>query len=133
MKKYSSEDWECLADTPEEFEEALKNAVSENERTFFEKFRHKILTETAFSNDILMHCDDNEDGLYILRVRIDDVLIGRNLENPDEDTIPEEFEGIFLALEQDISQYTGRHETLLDWLRRRDYNGIRYDRNNDYN
>lgn len=133
MKKYTSEDWEYLADTPEEFEQALKNAVSDNECTFFEKFRYKILNETAASNDVLMHEDDNEDGLYILRVGTDDVLIGRNLTNPGEETTPEEYAGIFLALEQDISQYTGRHETLLEWLRRRDYKGIRYDRNNDYN
>lgn len=133
MKKFTSEDWEYVADTPEEFEEALKNAISDNERTFFKKFRHKILTETAASNDVLMHEDDNEDGLYILRVGTDDVLIGRNLTKPGEKTTPAEYAGIFLALEQDIFRYTGRHETLLEWLRRRDYKGIRYDRNNDYN
>ena len=133
MKTYDNEAWDYLADTPEEFRHAIKQSVSANERTFFEKFRHKVLTETAASNDVLMHEDDNEDGLYILRVGTDDVLIGSNLLKSGKKPVPCEYAGIFLALEQDIYAYTGRHETLLEWLRRRDYKGIRYDRNNDYN
>lgn len=131
--KYNPKDWEWIADTPEEFEDAIKNSITVNERNFFEKLRYKILNETAFSNDVLMHEKDNENGLYILRVGTDDILIGRNLSNPDEKTSPEEYSGLFLALEQDLHKYVGRHITLLDWLRERDYMGIRYDANNDYN
>lgn len=133
MKKTNAEDWEDLADTPEEFDEAIKNATSENERIFFEKFRHKILHETAASNDVLMHEQDNSDGLYILRVGTDDVMVGRNLLDSNEQTFPREFAGIFCALDQDLFEYINRHTTLREWLRERDYDGIRYDANNDLN
>lgn len=129
---YEEEDWESLNDTPEEFDAAIKNAVSENEREFFEKLRYKELHETAFSNDVLMDEVDNEDGLYILRVITDEIMIGKNINDPKETSVPCEYDGLFFALSQDIFRYIGRHVTLWDWLRERDYRGIRYDRNNDY-
>lgn len=130
--KYDEEEWEYLADTPEEFETAIKNAVSDKEREFFEKFRYKILNETAASNDVLMHEKDNEEGLYILRVGTDDIMIGKNLSDPNEKTSASEFAGIFLALDQDLFRYLNRHISLREWLRERNYQGIRYDANNDY-
>ena len=132
MKKQEYDPWDYLEDTPEEFDTAIKNAVSDKERKFFEKLRYKILHETAFSNDVLMHEKDNEDGLYILRVGTDDIMIAVILEKPGEKTTPVEISGLFGALEEDIHEYVGRHMTLLDWLRARDYRGIRYDANNDY-
>lgn len=133
MKNHLKEEWEDLSDSPEEFATAIKNANSANERTFFEKLRFKILHETAASNDVLLNESDNEEGIYILRVGTDDFLIGKDLSKPEEKSVPEEFAGIFLALEQDMYRYLGRHITLWEWLRERDYNGIRYDANNDYN
>ena len=131
MKK-RNENWEYLADTPEEFDAAIKNAVSENERIFFEKVRYKVLNETAASNDVLMNEADNEDKLYLLRVGTDDFMIGRNITDPNEKSSPIENAGLFGALEEDLYPYIGRHITLLEWLRGRDYKGIRYDANNDY-
>ncbi len=104
-----------------------------NERDFFEKLRYKFLHETAAGNDVLMNESDNNDGLYVLRVGTDDILIGKNLSKPEEKASSEEFAGIFLALQMDLYEYVHRHITLLEWLRERDYKGIRYDANNDYN
>ena len=131
MKKQEFDPWDYVVDTPEEFDAAIQNAVSDKEREFFERLRYKILHETAASNDVLMHENDNEDGLYILRVGTDDIMIGRNMEKPDEKSSPVEISGLFGALEEDINEYVGRHVTLLDWLRERDYQGVRYDTNND--
>lgn len=133
MKKMINSDWEYLSDTPEEFDYAIKNAVSKKERTFFEKLRDKFLHEIAASNDVLMNEKENPDGLYILRIGTDSILIGRNMSDPKETSIPIEFSGIFMALKEDIYNYVGRHVTLLEWLRERDYHGIRYDGNNDNN
>lgn len=58
MKKQEYDTWDYLEDTPEEFDMAIKNAASDKEREFFEKLRYKILHETAFSNDVLMHEKD---------------------------------------------------------------------------
>lgn len=132
MKKLDYDPWNYLEDTPEEFDTAIKNALSDKEREFFEKLRYKILHETAFSNDVLMHEKDNEDGLYILRVGTDDIMIGCNLEKSGKKSSPVEISGLFDALEEDINDYVGHHITLIDWLRKRDYRGIRYDANNDY-
>lgn len=126
-------EWEYLSDTPDEFNEALKNATSDKEREFFKNIRFKILHETAFSNDVLMSDIDNNDGLFIIRSGIDDILIGINAADTSEKTMPCEYEGIFHALEQDLHRYIGRHVSLLEWLRERNYKGIRYDANNDYN
>lgn len=132
-KKENPEDWEDIADTPQEYEHAIKNATSDNERRFFEKLRYKVLHETAASNDVLMNEKDNEEGLYVLRVGTDDILLGKNLSDPNEKSTPIEIAGLFQALEEDIFPYVGRHITLWQWLRDRDYKGIRYDANNDYN
>lgn len=128
----TQDDWKWLADTPEEFCEAIKNAKTPKEKEFFEKLMYKILNETAGSNDVLMHDRDNEDGLYILRVGTDDIMIGRKADDPDIPPYPHEYAGLFFALEFDLEPYLHRHVTLLEWLRERDYAGIRYDRNNDY-
>lgn len=132
MKTKATEDWENLSDTPEEFESAIKNAVTSNEKEFFEKLRYKELNETAASNDVLMNEVDNSDGLYILRVGSDGIMIGRKISDIHEQSVPEEYAGIFLALQQNISQFIGRDITLLQWLRERDFQGIKYDQNNDY-
>lgn len=130
MKK--DDKWEYLTDTPEEFDSAIKKAVSDKEREFFEKLRHKFLYEPAYTNDVLMHDEDNEDGLYILRIVTDEIMIGKYDKGLCMEISPIEIGGLFPALEEDLYEYLGRHITLLDWLRARDYRGIRYDANNDF-
>lgn len=127
-----TEEWASLSDTPEEFENAIQNAATFNEKEFFKKLRYKELNETAASNDVLMNEADNSDGLYILRVGSDGILIGRSISTPGQSPTPEEYAGIFLALKQNISKFIGRNISLLEWLRERDFKGIKYDQNNDY-
>ena len=127
---YSKEDWDCFEDTPEEFQNAIKNARSDNERIFFETLMYKVVHEPAFSNDVLMHDKDNEDGIYILRVS-DDFLIGKKDINGMDVCSPTEYSGLFYFLTTDMYPYLHRHITVGEWLRKRDYAGIRYDANND--
>lgn len=130
--RVSPEDWEYLSDTPEEFELAIQNAVTPNEREFFEKLRYKILNETAFSNDVLMKDDENGDAIYIMRVGTDDIMIGHNLTVVGKEHEAVELAGVCYAMSYDLYDFLGYHITLQEWLRNRDYKGIRYDRNNDY-
>ena len=111
---------------------AIQNAVTPNEREFFEKLRYKILNETAFSNDILMKDDENSDAIYIMRVGTDDIMIGHNLTVAGKEHEAVELAGVFYAMSYDLYDFLGYHITLQEWLRNRDYRGIRYDRNNDY-
>lgn len=123
--------WEFKSDTPEEFEHAIANAETPNEKIFFEKMRCKILHETAASNDIIMHDNNNEDGIYILRVGTDDFQIGKIMDGHMVEPC-EEFSGLFFFLTQDLDRLIHRHVTVGEWLKEQDYSGISYDANNDY-
>jgi hypothetical protein len=131
-KQQLNEDWEDITDTPEEFEAAIQNAVSNNEKEFFEKLRYKVLHETAFSNDVLMKDDENEDALYIMRVGTDDIIIGHHLIVAGKKHEAIEISGVCFAMSYDLYDFLGYHITLQEWLRKRDYQGIHYNRNNDY-
>jgi hypothetical protein len=126
------ENWENKTDTPEEFDTAIRNAVSDNEREFFERLRHKVLNETAFSNDVLLTDEENDDAIYILRVGTDEIMVGHNLTVAGNEHESVEIAGIFNAMSYDLYDFLGRHVTLHEWLRERDYHGIHYNRNNDY-
>lgn len=132
MKIDQDPNWEFLSDTPEEFNNAIRNAVSDKEKEFFNKLRYKELNHPACSNDVLMHDKDNEDGLYILRVS-DSFMVGKaHRENPSLQ-YPREYGGLFFFLRQDLYPYLGYHITVQDWLRNRDYSGINYEADNDLN
>jgi glycerol-3-phosphate cytidylyltransferase-like family protein len=130
MKK-KLEDWEYVADTPEQFDIAIKNAVSQNEKEFFEKLRYKVLNEIAASNEVLLKDDENDDAIYILRVGTDDIMVGHNLTVAGKEHDSVELAGVCFAMSYDLYDFLGYHITLQEWLRKRDYQGIRYDRNND--
>lgn len=121
-----------MADTPEEFEDAIRDAITKNEKEFFEKLRYKILNETAASNDVLLQDDENEDAIYILRVGTDDIMVGHHLTVEGKPHEATELGGVCFAMKYDLYDFLGYHITLQEWLRKRDYIGIRYDRNNDY-
>ena len=114
--------------------EAMKgNYISKNEERFFRIMQYKEEYELAPQNDLLLDDKDNEDGISILRVY-----------NAEYDVI------------RVFSDETGRHRspssysdcladalsanlkecgildydcTLLEWLRKNNYNGVRYDGN----
>lgn len=134
MKKdqITSDVWQYIADTPQEFEHAINASKTPQEREFFEKLLFKILNETAASNDVIMSDKDNEDGLYILRVGTDDFQVGR-VGDPNSPSYPYEYAGLFFFLASDLEPYLHKHITVGEWLKERDYAGIRYDANNDYN
>lgn len=105
--------------------------VSENEKTFFEKMRHKMEYEITVSNDLIMSEFDNDDHIYILRCVYEEIVVGHGLPNHyDEEchvmTLAE-------ALNSNLKElgFLERDVTLLEWLRERDYKDIRYDNNFD--
>ncbi len=128
---YNPEDWDSMVDTPEEFEEALINPFSTEEKDFLEQMRYKISKEIAASNEVLLRDDENEDGIYLLRVGNDDFIVGRITTDSSYLKHPNEIAGLFGFLEFDLYPYLHRHISIKEWLRKRNYKGIRYDRNND--
>ena len=100
-----------------------------NEKYFFEKMRNKMENELAPSNELVMYEEDNEDNIYIIRCVYEEFIIGHGL----KDSYDEEYHAmtLFEALNANLKQlgFIDRDITLLEWLRERDYNGIRYNHN----
>lgn len=103
--------------------------VSDKERTFFEKMRYKMEYEIAPSNDLIMFEEDNEDHIYILRCVYEEIIIGHGIKG----NYDEEFHVMTLseALNANLKElgFLKSDITLLEWLRGRDYEGIRYNHN----
>ena len=101
---------------------------SDNEREFFEKQRYKEEYVVTISNDLVLHEDNNEDGIYIVRCWFCEYIVGQ------EDVI-EGQHAMYLAeaLQLNLKEVglLDRDITLFEWLRERDYKGVEYDHNYD--
>lgn len=103
--------------------------TSENEKTFFEKMKSKMENEIAPSNDLIMFEEDNEDHIYIVRCIYDEFIIGHGTAGHYD----EEYHVMNLsdALNANLIEigFLNRDITVLEWLRARDYKGVRYNHN----
>lgn len=103
--------------------------ISSNEKVFFEKMKYKMEYEIASSNDLIMFEEDNEDHIYIVRCVYEEIIVGHGI----KDNYDEEFHVMTLAeaLNANLKNlgFLERDITLLEWLRERDYEGVRYNHN----
>lgn len=107
------------------FEEMREKYVSENERIFFETLEQKECYDFSSMFDMLMLEPDNELELYFIRCYWNEYEVGIG-------TNKEHFDSLKEALNMDLQDIGyPEHITLLEWLRRRDYAGIHFDRDND--
>ncbi len=104
---------------------------SKNERIFFEKLRYKMEHEPTLSNDLLMHEDDNEDHIYIVRCICCEFIIGQTINGSSKEDCHLMNLSDTLSVNLKDAGFTENSITLLEWLRERDYKGIRYDNNFD--
>ncbi len=110
------------------FKRALPKAITSKEREFLEKMHDKETGEFAAEADRLMSEHDNTDELYIIRYYFTDYRIGRGLVGRRcSECIY--LDSLAKALAADLHPLLGRHVTLLDWLRERDFQGINYQGN----
>lgn len=105
------------------------NYQSDNEREFFEKQRYKQECVMTSSNDLLLHEDNNQDRIYIVRCWYEEYVVGGLLYKQGE----EHFMNLSEALNANLREIgvLDRDITLLQWLRERDYKGVEYDHNYD--
>ena len=100
------------------------------EKKFFQKMAHKQKHEPAFSNELLVFEQENPDGIYLIRKYYDTYLVGYT--HQDE---TEEFEVTSLtsALSIQLNKCIGYplSITLWEWLRKYNYEVVRYNRNYD--
>lgn len=110
------------------FESMVGHYQSDNEREFFENLRFKQENVFTVSHDLILHEDNNEDGLYIVRCEYEEYIVGH-------EKVIEEQHVMFLAeaLQLNLKEagLLDRDITLFDWLRERDYKGVEYDHNYD--
>lgn len=147
--KYLSIEQEPYKLWPEDiklFEEMKEQYSSEEERLFFEKMKLKMEYECAPSGDDIMIGRDNEDGMYICRLDLNEFVIGRYtgevkhipahgfwLEHESQHYVEYHAMNLSEALSHNLKDIIGKDITLLDWLRKRNYCGIDYNGNVAYN
>lgn len=120
--------FELWPDDARLFEQMKGQYQSDEERIFFETLRYKEQEEPAYSNEDLLLEEENEDFVYIYRCSEHEYEFGCG--EPEHQTrfyVDTLYDMLNTSL-ADIG-VTSMQGTLLDWLRARNYKGIRYDRN----
>lgn len=102
---------------------------SEEEMNFFCNMKYKQENDVVATYDCIMSSEDNEDNIVIDRVYYDEYIVHFAVEFPHEVHVMNLSEA--LAIKMSDVGLEGSEETLFDWLRRRNYRGVRYDRDND--
>lgn len=121
--------YQVLTPAVKEYYDAMaEEYYSENERVFFETMKFRQQYEFTFSNDLLLSEDDNDDGMYIVRHYYNEFEIGRK--GCSDDFYAMDLQS---ALEVNLKNVglLDKDITLLEWLRIRNYEGIRYNGNFD--
>lgn len=105
------------------------NSITPEEFNFFQNMQFKELHESSLSNDLIMSEHNNVDGIYIVRVEYDEYVIGCISHPEDEIHVMNLSE----ALNTKLSQIgiNDRNETIWEWLRSINYQGISYNHNYD--
>lgn len=111
------------------FAQMKENYQSDNERIFFETIKEKEQSDNAFEDgwDVLLREDDNDENVFLYRESYDWYMLERN---DDDHNYVEEFNCLAALLAAPASKWNLGEGTILDWLRSRDYAGIRYDNQN---
>lgn len=106
------------------FSSMVGHYLSEEERIFFETLKYKEEYEHATMNELLLIEEDNEDNLYFIRIYVDEYEIGVG-------AVKEHFQSLADALQMKLSKIgiPANDCTFGQWLQRRNYKGIHYDRN----
>jgi hypothetical protein len=106
------------------------NYISVEEENFFRNLRFKQESEITLANDLLLSEYDNPEKIYIVREIYDEYVVGVEGLEELEIHVMNLHEALAIKLE-DIG-IIGTSLTLFEWLRRRNYHGIKYNRNYDY-
>ena len=102
-----------------------------SEKKFFEYLFDVEQWDFSMSGDLLLHENDNEDNIYIMRVGFDEYEVGKDSPIFSEN---QHVQGLAnaLALKMKECGFLDKNITLLQWLKKRDYKGVRYDQNRDF-
>ncbi len=110
------------------FETMSTQYKTPNEQAFFQKLRYKQENELTVAHDLIMHENNNNDGIYIVRCEFEEYIIGQKNNNTETHVM---CLSDALSLNLKKAGLLNQNITLLDWLRKLDYKGIEYDHNYD--
>lgn len=105
-------------------DKCIAGARTNEERYFLERIKAKETGEFAPSADLLVSERDNADELYFVRHYFNEYSVGRTGKSP---VYCVTFEGI---AKEDLCPLLGRHVTIIEWLRERDFACVGYYGNN---
>jgi len=109
------------------FERMQNSFVSDNEKHFFENMiRKEIYDFPASKFDTIMHETDNEDGIFIDKCYNSEYKVGRKKEGMIQ-TLSDYPQNLSELLVLDLYDLLNKHISVHEWLRQRDYQGVRYD------
>ena len=132
MRKKAIENPNLKAADIELFDKMRGNYISENEKKFFEELEYKEEMEVSYSYDWLLFENENEDNILFFRQTFSEYAIDREVN--DRRICERHFSSLSEVLNINLKQYgyLDRDITFWQWLRERDYAGIRYDRDGDW-
>ncbi len=110
------------------FSQMEEHYQSSQEQVFFETMRYKEMYEPAYSNELLILEEENDDLVYIIRCSEHEYEFGSGEYGKQNRMY---VDTLYDMLHTSLAEVgvTSMQGTMLDWLRARDYKGIRYDRN----
>jgi hypothetical protein len=105
--------------------------VSPNEEKFFKTLQYKEENEITGLNDLLISEYENNDGIYLVRMYYEEYVIGQGVDSDGARETHVMTLSEALALNLKDAGLLERNQTLLEWLRGRDYDCVNYNRNHD--
>ncbi len=114
------------------FDSMSGNYQSEKEQWFFDNIKDLEQWDCSLSHDFLLTEADNNDNIFIVRINCNEYLFG--CDDLKEHRIYEHVMSLSEALNTNLKTLgvLESNITLFEWLRARDYRGISFNHNLDY-
>lgn len=106
------------------------NYTSANEANFFKNLHFKQEYEPTLSNELLVSEYENDDEIYLVRVEYEEYLVGHGKYPSQKEVHVMNLSEALATRLKDVG--SDKDLSLLEWLRKRDYAGVRYNRNHDF-
>lgn len=126
MNKKLLENDQLPIEDKELFERMRLESCSDNERVFFEKMEYKELYEYPISSfDVILSELDNDEGIFFVKCYTSEYLIGKKAKDLVK-KLKDVPTSLSDALNEDLFILLGKHITLWEWLRMRDFSNLNY-------
>lgn len=106
------------------------NSITPEEFNFFQNMQFKEEHEPTLSNDVILSENDNIERIYIVREGYDEYIVGCSNHAKSEVHVMNLTEALNINLST-IGVKDPKYETIGEWLRSINYNGISYNHNYD--